>query len=253
MIEDPAFYALAVPAVVAVGLSKGGFGGTMALMAVPMLSLVLDPVRAAAIMLPILLVMDGVSLWSWRGVYDAETLKRMLPGALAGVAVGWATAAFVSADAVRLLVGGIGLAFVANQLARRKDAAPAGHDRARAGFWGMAAGFTSFIAHAGGPPYQMYALPLRLDPRVFAGTSVVFFAAVNLAKLLPYALLGQLGAANLATSLVLLPLAPLATLAGVWLVKRMEPRLFYRVIYLLVTLACMRLVWDGAGNLLAGS
>ena len=248
LLSDPWFYAAAVPAVILIGLSKGGLGGAMALIGVPLMALVVSPVQAAAILLPILIVMDMVSLWTWRGDRDPVTLKLMLPGAMIGIGLGWLTAAVVTTGAVRLIVGIVALAFFVRWMAQKlaKREMPAAHNRFKAGFWGVVTGFTSFVAHAGGPPYQVYALALGQRPALYVGTSVVFFAVVNVVKLVPYFALGQFDTANLAASAALMPLAPLATLAGAWLVRRIRPDLFYPFMYTMVLAVGLKLVWDGA-------
>lgn len=250
LLTDPSFYAAAVPAVILVGLAKGGFGGTMALLGVPLMALVVSPVQAAAILLPILIVMDVVSLWTWRGERDPTTLKLMLPGAMLGIAIGWMTAAFVSSGAVRLIVGMVALLFAMRWLWQRlsRSLRPAEHHAGKALVWSTLSGFTSFVAHAGGPPYQVYALPLRQAPGIFVGTSVVYFAVVNAVKLVPYFALGQFDGTNLAASAVLMPIAPLATLAGAWLVRRMKPDIFYPLMYAMVLFVGAKLIWDGIGE-----
>ncbi len=249
LLADPWFYAAALPAVILVGLSKGGFGGAMGFVGVPLMALVMSPLQAAAILLPILLLMDAVSLWTWRGIYDRATLAAMLPGSIVGIGIGWATATMVTVDMVRFIVGLIAVLFVARwlyQLARHGARHASKPSTVSGSFWGLVAGFTSFVAHVGGPPFQIYALPLRLSPRVFTGTSVIFFAVNNVIKLVPYFLLGQFDATNLAASAVLMPVAPLATLAGAWLVKRMRPEVFYPFTYCTVAVIAMKLVYDGA-------
>ena len=251
-VTDPLFYAFAIPAVILVGLAKGGFGGPLALLGVPMMSLVIPPVQAAGIMLPILVVMDMSGLIAYRGKYDGESLRILLPPAILGIGVGYFTAAHVSDAHVRLLVGLVAVLFTLDYLrggARRGEPKPQRPWTGR--FWGAISGFTSFVSHAGGPPYQIYMLPLRLDPIRFAGTTVLFFTSMNAVKLVPYAALGQFDATNLATSAMLLPLAPLATLAGVWLVRRVQPALFYRITYLAVGVIGLKLLWDGLSTLLA--
>jgi len=247
LLTDPWFYAAAVPAVVLVGLSKGGLGGAMALIGVPLMALVVPPVQAAAILLPILIVMDIVSLWAWRGARDPVTLKLMLPGAMAGIGIGWALAAMVTSGAVRLIVGVVAVAFFARWAWQelRSDDSAAVHGGLRASFWGVVTGFASFVAHAGGPPYQVYALPLRQAPSIYVGTSVIFFAIVNAVKLVPYFALGQFDGTNLAASAVLMPVAPLATLAGAWIVRRMKPEIFYPFMYAMILIVGAKLVWDG--------
>lgn len=253
LLADPAFYAASIPAVILVGLSKGGCGGAAGVVGVPLMALAMPPVQAAAILLPILVLMDVVSLWSWRGVYDRPTLGIMLPGALLGIAVGWWTAAAVTEDAIRLIVGAVAMVFVGRWLYlrfRHGAEVVALPNRAAGTFWGAVAGFTSFVAHVGGPPFQVYAMPLRMSPALFTGTSVVFFAVTNAVKLIPYFLLGQFDAANLSASLVLMPLAPLSTLAGAWLVRRMRPEIFYPFTYATVAILAVKLVWDSVVPLL---
>jgi uncharacterized protein len=253
LLSDPMFYATAIPAVILVGLSKGGFGGAVGFVGVPLMALTMSPLQAAAILLPILVLMDVVSLWTWRGVYDRRTLISMLPGSLIGIGLGWLTAAIVTADMVRLIVGVVALVFVLRWLVQQFRHG-AGHvaspDRLTAGFWGTVSGFTSFVAHVGGPPFQIYALPLRLDPKVLSGTAAIFFAITNAVKLIPYFALDQFDATNLAASAVLMPVAPLATLAGAWLVRRMRPEIFYPFTYATVALIAVKLLYDGVADLL---
>jgi len=247
-VSDPLFYAAAIPAVIFVGLSKGGLGGAMALIGVPLMALVVSPVKAAAIMLPILIVMDIVGLWTWRGIYDARTLKIMLPAGILGIAIGWFTAAWVTVPQVRLLVGVIALLFAADYIRlrlRARPPEPKPHNTVKGSICGTLAGFTSFVSHAGGPPYQVYALPLGQDPKLFTGTSVIFFAMINAIKLVPYFALGQFDAANLTTSAMLMPIAPVATIAGAWIVKHMNQKVFYPFMYAMVFLVGMKLVYDG--------
>jgi uncharacterized protein len=253
LLLDPWFYAAAIPAVILVGLSKGGFGGAVGFVGVPLMALAISPVQAAAILLPILVMMDLVSLWTWRGVFDRDLLWSMMPGAILGIGAGWLTASLVTADMVRLIVGAVAFVFVLRwvfQQIRHGSGHVAQRNPALAAFWGTVAGFTSFVAHVGGPPFQVYALPLRLDPKVLTGTSVIFFAVTNALKLIPYFALGQFDGTNLAASFALMPIAPLATLAGAWLVRRMRPEVFYPFTYATVALIAVKLLWDGAVQLL---
>ncbi|GGD95080.1 UPF0721 transmembrane protein [Aureimonas endophytica] len=246
MITDPLFYALAIPAVILVGLSKGGFGGSISMIGVPLMALAISPVAAAGIMLPILILMDIVALVAWRGVYDARVLRLILPASLLGIALGYATSASIPEAGVRLTMGLLCLIFAVQWFfSGRHKTVPAEASRPMGVFWGAVAGFTSFVSHSGGPPFQVYVMPLKLDPAVFAGTTVIFFAVTNFVKLIPYFLLGQFSAENLATSAMLLPLAPIATVVGVWLVKRTEREKFYLITYSLLIPVGIKLVYDG--------
>jgi len=251
-IADPWFYAAAIPAVFFVGLSKGGFGGTFAMLGVPIMSLVISPLQAAGIMLPIMIVMDVVALLAYRGRADWKCLAILLPAAVLGIGIGWATAAYVNDAFVLFLIGLMSLAFVADYLFKQHKAAHAlDHNLPKGTFWGMVAGFTSFISHTGGPPFQMYVLPLRLAPVLFAGTAVIFFATVNAIKLVPYFLLGQFDTTNLSTSVMLFPVALIATLIGVRLVRIVKAETFYAIIYIVMGLIGAKLTYDGLVGLLA--
>lgn len=252
LIGDPAFYAVAIPAVIIVGLSKGGFSG-IGTIATPMIALVVSPIQAAAILLPILIVMDATALAAYRRSYDAPTLRILIPSAILGIGFGWLIAAYIDADAVRIIIGAIALTFTLDYWFGRRPGQPAGQHLAKGVLWGSLAGFTSFVSHAGSPPYQMYTLPLKLDHRVFAGTSVVLFAIINAVKLVPYSFLGQFSTENLATSAVLMPLAPVSTYVGVWLVKRVSKVLFYRIMYVFLFALSLKLLWDGGSAFFAAA
>ncbi len=246
MITDPIFYVVAVPAVVLVGLSKGGLAGALAILGVPMMALVVPPIQAAGILLPILIAMDVFALWVYRHQWDGLNLKILIPPAIIGIALGWVTAGYVSDNHVQLIVGVIGLLFTLNYWRGRRVGGQVGADRMRGVVWGGVAGFTSFVSHAGGPPLQIYLLPQDMAPRLYVGTSVVFFWVVNWIKVIPYAALGQLGNENLATSLVLAPLAPLSIFVAVKLIDFIDHELFYRITYVLLFAISLKLIWDGA-------
>lgn len=247
---DLAFFAAMVPAVILMGLSKGGFAG-LGLLALPLMALVVSPVTAAAIMLPLLMAQDVVTVWSYRREFDRHNLATLTPGALLGVLAGYLLAAKVSDAAVGLAVGVISIGFaLRNMLGKGKITGAATQASWSAGsFWGLVCGFTSMIAHAGGPPFQIYVMPQKLKPAIFVGTGAIFFAAMNAVKVIPYLALGQFSAQNLSASLALLPVAVAATFAGVWLVRRVPAERFYRLIYWLLLLVGVKLVFDGMRGL----
>ena len=244
--SDPWFYLMAVPALLITGISKGGFGGGLGILAVPMLALVVSPAQAAAILLPVLILMDLIGVRAYWRRFDPHALAVMLPGALLGIALGGLAFGILDARATRLIVGAIALLFVAHYLLGGGRLAAARPPNAWLGaICGALAGFTSTIAHAGSPAAAIYLLPLKLDKTRFVATNVVLFAAVNLMKLVPYGLLGELSGANLATALALAPLAPLSMVLGVRLHHRIEPTTFYRLCYALVALTGLKLIYDG--------
>lgn len=249
LITDPVFFVAAIFAVTIVGLAKGGFSG-IGLMAVPILSLVVSPIQGAAILLPVMLMQDVVSVWVYRRNYDTWNLKMMLFGSIFGIGAAGLLAAYVSDSQVRLVVGLIALAFVLYTwfgFMPKKAHRPTAVGGMIAG---AAAGFTSTFAHAGSPPFQIHMLPQKLDKLVLVGTATMFFAATNLLKVIPYFALGQFTTENLRTSLVLMPVAILTNLLGVWLVRRTPQELFYRIAYILVFLVSLELIRNGIAGLL---
>ena len=251
IISNPAFYLVAIPAVTALGLSKGGFSGLGAI-AVPLLALVVSPVQAMGFMIPILLVQDVVTIWSYRHTWDGRILKIMIPGQLVGMGIAWGVAAYVPDAIIRLLVGAIAIVFALNHWLRLVERAEKPRPGRVAGsLWGIVSGCGSFFANAGAPPFQIYVLPQNLDKETFVGTYSIFFALGNALKVVPYFLLGQLNLANVSTSLVMLPLAIVTNIAGVWLVRRTPTEFFYRIIYVLVFLIGLELIRGGTMALLA--
>ena len=250
---DPVFVTIAVIAVLVVGLSKAGLLGGLGVVGVPLLTLVMAPREAAGMMLPVLLCMDAVAIWMYRKECDWSLIRIMLPGAAVGTLLGWAFWAVVSDSAVLLMVGVVTLLFVLDAiLPLRKKLEGLPPSKPWGVFWGGVAGFTSFISHTGGPPFQIYTLPRRLPPAVYAGTTAFFFAIVNTAKLVPYYFLGQLNAQNLTLSAALAPVGLVGVCIGVYLVRRIDAKLFYRIAYWLVFLLALKLVWDGVTGLMAG-
>lgn len=251
MITDPLFYLCAIPAVLLYGIAKGGFGGNIAILSVPLMSLVMPPQQAAAILLPILCTMDLVALRTFRGRWSVPNLKIIIPAALVGTLLAWVTFRWMSDAHIRLMVGIIAVVFTLNIWLRKGEPPPRGVSAWRGGFWGAVAGFTSFGIHAGGPPINIYLLPQKLDKTLLMGTIAVFFAVVNLAKVPAYIQLGQFDTSKLLTALVLLPLAPIGIRMGFWLLQRSNQELIYRLCYIFLFVTGCKLLWDGTRMLLA--
>ena len=247
------FYAVAIPAVILTGISKSGLGGGLGQLSVPLMAMFISPVAAAAIMLPILCLMDIANLWGYRNHWNREDVALMLPGAVIGIGVGAVTYNYVDDNAVRLLLGVITIIFATSLLFQNSANSESRKPGKLTGvICGTISGFTSFVAHAGGPPVHVYLLPQRIDKTLYVGTLVVFFTAVNYTKLVPYALLGQLSANNLGTSLVLSPLAPLGIWMGVRFHRLLSERLFYTLCYVFLSLTGVKLIWDGLLGMIGG-
>ena len=245
MITDPWFYGCAVVAVLIVGIAKGGLGGGVAIVGVPLMSLTIGPIQAAAIMLPILLLMDVFAVRAWWRRWDEANLRTMIPGAILGTLIGLATFRMLSNDAMRLLVGAMALAIAIAWYIGPMQTAAKSASMLRGTFWSTLSGFTSFGIHAGGPPIQAYLLSQQLDKSLFQATTVAFFFVVNWLKLPAYAWLGQLDTTNLTTSLILAPLAPL----GIWIGRvahdRIDESAFYHVVYGSLIVIGAKLIYDG--------
>jgi len=245
LITDWQFYAVAIPAVLLLGVSKSGFGAGFGSLAVPIMALAVTVPQAAAILMPILFVMDVMGLAAYRKHFDWKLLRFLIPLGLVGTVVGTLSFRLLDARLVAGIVGVFTLAFLAQRLLfpPRADSPPP--PKWVGAVLTATSGFTSFVAHAGGPPINAYLIPMRLPPLAFTATMAVFFAVLNLSKWIPYAWLGLLDMRNMATSAALMPFAPIGVVVGVKLAHRIQPVLFYRLIYLGMLLTGVKLVYDG--------
>ena len=250
LITDPLFYAAAIPALLITGISKAGFGSGLGIVSVPLIALTIPVTEAAAIMLPILCVMDLAALWAYRGQWSRENMRIMLPGGIAGIVLGALTFRYVSESGLKLMLGAIAIGFVLQRWAKassqpEKTAPAAG----KGYFWSTLPGYASTLAHAGGPPLSIYLLPQGMDKARLVGTTVVFFAVMNYLKLVPYTLLGLFDSRNLATSAALVPLGVLGIFCGVSLRKVIPEVPFYRLCYAFLFVTGLKLLYDGVSRL----
>lgn len=245
IITDPHFYMFAIPAVLLYGMAKGGLGPALGTVAVPAMALVINPVEAAAIMLPILCVMDLFAVWNFRRSFDLHHLKILLPAGVAGIAIASLLMGQMSPDALRLMIGIIAVVFCLNYWLRNPGNSKSKGGRFSGYLWGTMAGFTSTQIHAGGPPVTIYLLPQNLDKVVLMGTMAIFFAVINYLKLIPYTLLGAFDSANLLTSLVLMPLAPIGVKLGYVVLNKAPQKNIYRFLYIALFLSGAKLLYDG--------
>ena len=227
-----------------VGLSKGGLP-TVGMLSVPILSLFMSPVKAVVMLLPIYIISDLVGLWLYRKNFSAINLKILIPAGVGGVLVGWITASLVSDTAVKMMIGLLGVGFVLNAWRKRHaEQAPKPASWRQGLLWGSLSGFTSFISHAGGPPFQVYLLPQKLPKLVFAGTSTLFFAFINLAKLWPYHTLQPYGDTELMGALVLIPCALAGTVAGAYLTRKIADDWFFKWVQVGLLAISVKLIVD---------
>ncbi|MGX9416348.1 sulfite exporter TauE/SafE family protein [Vibrio sp. RC27] len=242
MITDYLFYLTAIPAVLIYGISKGGFGGALGVIAVPLMAFTTSPVQAASVLLPILCVMDAFAIRYHYKNCDFSEIKMMIPPAIVGIIVASFIMGFVSDQAVELVVGTISLLFCAQYYlkgATFKTYKYSGQ------FWSALSGLSSAMIHAGGGPISMYLLPKKLDKMVMVGTMAVFFGLMNLIKLIPYTYLGNFDHQNLMTSLVLIPLAPIGVKIGTMLLKVISQERVYQVCYFFLLISGGKLFYTG--------
>lgn len=244
VITDWHFYAAAIPAVLLLGVSKSGFGAGFGSLAVPLMALTVTVPQAAAMLMPALLLMDLLGIAAFRRDFDARLLKLLIPCSLVGTVVGTLMFRALDPATVAGLVGAFTLLFLAQRLVFPPHPESAPPSSAVGGVLAAIGGFTSFVAHAGGPPVSAYMIPLKLRPVVFTATTAYLFFVINLSKWIPYAWLGLLDLRNLATSLVLLPFAPIGVWVGIRIARRIDPVWFYRCVYTGMALTGIKLLSD---------
>jgi uncharacterized protein len=252
MITDLWFYLLAVPALLLTSISKGGFGAGLGVLAVPLMALRLPVPQVTAIMLPIICVMDVVSVWVYRGRWDRTILAITLPGALVGIGLGTVSFGILPDAWLRLAIGAIAIAFTLRRwfAGSRPKPAEGGRHPVKGALWAAVSGFTSFLANAGGPPFSIYLLSLRLEKTLLVGTTAVFFAVVNFSKVVPFLALGLFTHASIMTSLALAPIAVVGTGLGFWLHRRIDAALFYQSSYVLVLILGIKFVYGSLAAIL---
>ena len=245
------FYPLAAIAILLAGISKGGFGAIAGGLAVPIMSIVIPPQEAAGIMLPILCAMDLFTAQAYWGRWASEHLRILLPSGILGIALGALAFGVLSTDAIRLIVGLIAVLFacnkwfdLSNKLTHRFSIHSRPPGKIAGIICGMAAAFTSTLAHAGGPPFAIYIYSQKLDKTLIVATSAGFFLICNYVKLIPYYFLGQLSLDKLGVSLLFSPLVPLGVWLGIWLHKRVREQIFFHISYILLFSSGMKLIYD---------
>ena len=242
MLQNPVLFAMLGLAAFLIGLSKGGLPA-VAMLSVPIMSLTMSPLKAAALLLPIYILSDMVSVWLYRKEFSMENVKTLIPAGILGVLIGWATAAIVSDRMVSLLIGVMGITFCLYTWTKKKSTLPPKAPYLPKGiFWGTLAGFTSFVSHAGAPPFQVYILPQQLPKMVFAGTGTIVFTVINLAKVIPYSTLYPYTTSTLKVAACLLPIAVVGTVVGKFLIERLSEKWFFLAVQIALFLISIRLI-----------
>ena len=241
---DIAFYLTASLGVIIFGISKGGFAGPVSILAVPIMSLSMNPILAAGILLPILLIMDFIAIYFYWKKWDLKIAKIIIPPAFLGIIIGGITFKFTNPDNIKILIGSICILFIVFKIFKKSNIffKPS---LIQGRFWSLISGYTSCIIHAGGQPISFYLLPLKLDKTIYVATVTLVFLYVNLFKLIPYYFLDLLVLSNLKISLLLSPLAPISIYFGYYLHKKFNEEIFYLLIYILLGVSGLKLIYDG--------
>lgn len=245
VITDPYFYLVAIPIVLLFGMGKGGLGPGIGTISVPALAFIIDPVKAAAILLPILCVMDLFAVFYFRKQFDIRQLLILLPAGVVGILIASLFMGYLPSDAIRFIIGLIVMVFCLDYWFRPDLSSKKKGGRLSGYLWGITAGFTSTQIHAGGPPVTIYLLPQKLDKIVLMGTMAIFFTVMNYLKLIPYTFMGLLNSENLLTSVVLMPLAPIGVRLGNLILKKVNQGIIYRFLYIALFFSGIKLIYDG--------
>ena len=241
---DLLFYFYASIGVILFGISKGGFASPIAILSIPIMAIVMSPIKAAAVLLPVLLLMDFIAIYLYWNKWDLSNIKIILPPAMIGIIIGSITFNYTSEDSIRIIIGCIAITFILLSFLQKNHQLVI-PTKNKGVLWSLISGYTSFIIHSGGTPLNFYLLPQRLDKTVYISTMTLVFLIINIVKLIPYYYLDQLVFANLKASLILSPLAPVSIYVGYYLHKKVKERTFYFLIYLFLGIGGIKLIYDG--------
>ncbi|MBW2684196.1 MAG: sulfite exporter TauE/SafE family protein [Deltaproteobacteria bacterium] len=226
------------------GMAKGGLGPAVGAISIPILSFVINPVQAAAIMLPILCVIDIFAVWKFRNHFSSYHLSILLPAGITGIIIASFLMGHLHPDAIKIIIGITVILFCFDYWFRSDAGRKKMSGKLSGYLWGTVAGFTSTQIHAGGAPVSIYLLPQNLDKIVLMGTMAIFFTVMNYLKLIPYTFMGLLNLENLMTSLVLMPLAPIGVSLGHLILNKVNQKIIYRFLYIALFLSGVKLMYD---------
>ena len=239
------FFLTIFPAILLYGIAKSGLGGSMSLISIPLMTLVMPLNQALGIILPILIFSDFIATYKYRKEFDLDTLKLIIPSAAIGIFIGSLTFSYFSEDLLKFIIGLMGFLFTGHYfLFKKNKEARSNKNFLKGGICSIVAGFSSFCVHAGGTPTSIYLLPLRLKKEIYVGTRVIFFTFVNLIKLPFYIHLSMLNFQTFKQSIILLPLAIIGIYIGYRILKIINEKLFYNIIYILILFSSSKLIFD---------
>ena len=239
------FFFTAVPAIILFGIAKSGLGGSMALISIPLMTISMPLTAALGIILPILIFSDFIATYKYRKEFDLETLKLLIPFAAVGIFIGSLSFSYFSEELLKFIIGLMGFLFAGHYFFIKKNKEEKSEKNFfKGGICSIIAGFTSFSVHAGGTPTSLYLLPLRMKKEIYVGTRIIFFTFVNLIKLPLYINLSMMNLETFKQSIILFPVALVGILIGYKLLKIIEEKLFYNILYALIFMTSSKLIFD---------
>jgi uncharacterized membrane protein YfcA len=243
--------AVSLAAVFLIAFMRGAFGGGFAIVGIPLMSVVMDPLTAGALLAPLFVAMDVVAFRYWKPcTWSKPDLMVLVPSLVVGIGLGVLALSVLDARAVAIAVALITLTFAGLWFRRGGKVTVRPRSVPKAMAAGVGAGVTTMMAHSGGPPLAMYLLPLGMTKELYAGTTSLFFTVANGTKAIPWLLLVDLNTA----AWRLMAISLLAVPAGIWAGWRLHQRLdqlqLYRACYGLLVVTALKLLWDGVAGYL---
>ena len=239
------FFLCVVPAIIIFGIAKSGLGGSIALISIPLMTVVMPLGQALAVILPILILSDFIAVYRFRKEFDFDTLKLIVPFSAIGILIGSITFSYFSEDLLIFIIGLMGFFFSSHYfLFKKNKTIPTKKSFLKGSICSTVAGFTSFCVHAGGTPTSIYLLPLRMQKEIYVGTRVVFFTLVNLIKFPFYINLSMITFDSFKQSILLFPLSIVGILIGYQILKYVEESIFYNIIYIIILITSSKLLYS---------
>jgi uncharacterized protein len=243
---------VALAGVFLISFMRGAFGGGFAIIGIPLLSFVMDPITAGGLLAPLFIAMDLFALRYWKpSTWSKPDLVLLLPGLVTGIGFGYLAFRFLDHRAIEIMMAAITLVFVGVWLMGGAELTSRPRSKPKAVTAGLASGVTTMVAHSGGPPLAMYLLPLGLSKEMYAGTTSMFFTVGNATKAVPWLLIVRPTANVWALMAVCLCAIPAGIVFGWRLHGTLDQRQIYRICYGLLTVTAVKLLWDGVSGYLA--
>lgn len=243
------FFIAVALGVLLMGLSKSGFGAGIGFLAIPLIASYSSLELALGLMLPVLTCIDFVGLKFFYRHFDRGVIKLIVPAALLGTVLGFLFYKSLNPSMVSVIVGILILIFLFFRAVNLNKQKITQSNKFFGFLVALISGFTSFVAHNGGPPILAYLLPLKLEPIKFAATLSIFFTAINIVKWIPYFYLGILNWNYIFLAMIYLPFVPIGVWLGYKLATVIPEKIYYRIVTIGMLIGGLKLLFDGVSQL----